>query len=111
MDYRDAPAVVVPIPNGFVARLIGPIHTNNAWIEGEFKKIVDAKPKEVELDLAETTFLSSSGVGTLVWLYNKVTEVGGVVRITAIRKRVLSTLKFSRLEKLFQTEKATVLPD
>ena len=111
MDFQAEPAVVTAIPGGFSAKLIGSIHTNTAWIEGEFKKIVAAKPKLVEIDLSETTFLSSMGIGVLVWLYNHVQETGGDVRIVAIRKRVLSSLKFSRLDALFKTASARIVPD
>jgi anti-anti-sigma factor len=111
MDFQSPPAVITATPTGFVAKLNGAIHTNTAWIESEFKKIAAAKPKAVDLDLSETSFLSSSGIGLLVWLRNEVAHGGGTVRIVSIRKRVLAGLKYAHLERVLQTTAATVLPD
>ena len=111
MDFQAAPAVVTATPTGFVAKLVGAIHTNTAWIEGEFKKIIAAKPRDVELDLSETTFMSSSGIGLLVWLRSEVTQGGGAVRIVSIRKRLLTSLRYAHLDGVLDTTSTTVLPD
>ncbi|HEX8913422.1 MAG TPA: STAS domain-containing protein [Humisphaera sp.] len=110
MDFQEQPLVVTPTPTGFNVKLIGAVHTNNAWIEGEFKKIVAAKPADVALDLSATTFMSSSGVGLLVWLHNKLAEAGGAVRIVAIRKNVLTTLKYAQLARMLHADTATLAP-
>jgi anti-anti-sigma factor len=111
MDFQAQPVELKTTPTGFDVKLHGAIHTNTAWIESEFKKVIAAKPKAVALDLADTTFISSMGIGLLVWLYNKVKEEGGTVQIVAVRKRVLSTMKFARLDTLLLAPTATVLPD
>ena len=111
MDFQDSPVVVVPTAQGFTAKLIGSIHTNTAWIEGEFKNIIAAKPKAVEVDLSETSFLSSMGMGLLVWLYNEVTKGGGSFSIVAVRRRVLTSLKFAHLDQHLHVASATVVPD
>jgi anti-anti-sigma factor len=111
MDIQDEPVVVTATPTGFNARLVGAIHTNTAWIEGEFRNIIAARPKDVELDLSQTSFLSSMGIGMLVWLNNEVKKGGGSFRITSIRKRVLATLRFSRLDGMLAATSATVVPD
>lgn len=111
MDIQDAPAIITTTPDGFVVKVMGAIHTNTAWLEGEFKKVAEAKPARVDIDLAETTFLSSMGIGTVVWLYNKVTEAGGKAKVVAIRKRVLTTLRFAGLDRIMLTPETKVLPD
>jgi anti-anti-sigma factor len=111
MDFQAQPAVVTATPNGFTAKLIGAVHTNTAWIEGEFRSIIAAKPRAVELDLSETSYISSTGIGLVAWLYIEVTKAGGSFRIVSIRKRVLATFRYAHLDGLLQATSATVLPD
>ena len=111
MDIQASPVVITRTPTGFVAKLIGSVHTNTAWIEGELKKVIAAKPEAVDLDLSETTFLSSAGIGLLVWLRNAITQGGGTVRVVSGRKRILATLKYAHLEALLGSASATVMPD
>jgi anti-anti-sigma factor len=111
MDIQNEPVVVTATPTGFTAKLLGSIHTNTAWVEGEFKTMIAARPQAVDLDLSQTTFLSSMGIGLLVWLHNEVKKAGGSFRIVSIRKRVLATLKFSHLDGMLCATSATVVPD
>src|SRR4051794_10472172 len=100
-----------PPPRPDSPRNSSAIHTNTAWIEGEFKSIIAAKPKVVEVDLSGTSFMSSMGIGLLVGLYNGVTKEGGTVRIVSIRGRVLETLRFAHLDKILSATSATVAKD
>jgi anti-anti-sigma factor len=109
MDFQNEPITVTHSDGDYCVKLLGPIHTNVAWIETEFKKVIAAKPKNVDLDLAETSFLSSTGVGCLVWLYNGLKAEGATLRIVKIQKRVLSTLDYSRLTKILQVQPTAVV--
>lgn len=111
MDYQDEPVVVKNTAEGIKISLIGSIHTNTSWVEDEFKKVIDARPQRVELDLKETTYISSWAVGMLIWLHTGVTKAGGTVFIPAVQKRVYSTLCFARLDKMMKlTPEAIVDP-
>ena len=111
MDFQNQPVVVTATPKGFMAKLIGPIHTNTAWIEGEFKNIIAARPQAVEVDLSETPFMSSMAIGLLVWLSGEVTRAGGTFAITSIRRRVLGSLRYAHLDGILRATSASVVPD
>lgn len=102
MDFQSSPIVVTATgERTFRVAISGPIHTNVAWLENELQRIAEGKPARVELDMAGTSFLSSTGVGVLVSFHRHVSEAGGVVQIVAADKNVYSTLRFARLDKVF----------
>jgi anti-anti-sigma factor len=72
-----------------------------SWLETELRKVIAAAPKVVDVDLAGTSFLSSTGIGVLVWLRNAVAAAGGATRIVAIQRTVLGTLRYARMTVLF----------
>lgn len=109
MDIQNAPVVISRTADGFHVSTIGSIHTNTDWLEREFKKVADAKPGLVELDLSKTDYVSSWGIGVLVSLRNSVAKAGGKLRITAIRKEVLSTLRHASLHQVFQIDPGVVI--
>jgi anti-anti-sigma factor len=109
MEFQDAPVVVTEIPDGYRVTTVGAIHTNTLWLERELKKVLDAKPKRVELDLSKTEYVSSWGLGVLMSLRTGVTNQGGTFRITAIRKDVLSTMRYASLHQIFEVEPGVVV--
>jgi anti-anti-sigma factor len=109
MDFQDKPVVITRIDDGFRVATIGSIHTNTEWLEHEFKKVADAKPKLVELDLSKTDYVSSWGLGVLMSLRNGVAKSGGTLRITAIQKEVLNALRYACLHQVFQVSPGVVV--
>lgn len=111
MDVQLDPIVVSPIPDGFRVRIQGAVYADVADLVRELEAVVTAKPKLVEVDLGEATFLSSSAVGILVGLQNKVGRNGGHMRIVAVRRPVLSTLRFARLDQFFTIDPEAVVDE
>lgn len=109
MDAQNDPITVTRITDGCRVSLLGPIHTNVAWLESAFAKITAAKPKLVELDLAKMTFTSSLGIGTLVSFRNAVVGYGGELKTVAVTEPVLKILKFSYLTGLLQVGPETTV--
>ena len=109
MDIQDAPVVVTAIADGFRVATKGSIHTNTDWLEREFKKVAEARPKLVELDLGGTTYVSSWGLGILVALRNGIVKAGGTLRVTAIQKDVLATMKYASLTQVFNVSPTAMI--
>jgi anti-sigma B factor antagonist len=57
--------------------------------------------KNLLLDLAEVSYMDSSGLGALVSGYNTLKGGGGVVGLFNVPKRIESLLEMSRLTTLF----------
>lgn len=109
MDIQNRPVVISRIADGYRVATMGSIHTNTDWLESEFKKVVEAKPKVVELDMAGTDYVSSWGIGVLMSLRTGVVKGGGTLRITAIQQQVLSTLKYASLLQVFKVDPGVVV--
>ncbi len=109
MDVQNDPIVITQIPDGVHVAILGSIHTNVAWLESEFAKIIAAKPKRVELDLAKMSFVSSMGLGVLVSFRNAIIAGGGELKTVAIQQPVLKVLKFAYLQGLLKVDATTVV--
>jgi anti-anti-sigma factor len=110
MDIQTEPVTVTPIENGFRVAVRGPVHVNVAWLEGELRRVAEAKPKLVELDLAGTSYVSSAGMGVFLASRRAIAEGGGVLRIVAIQKPVLGSMQYAGLDGVFKIDPAAVVP-
>lgn len=109
MDFQTAPIVAKRDDDGgYTLTFEGPIHANVTWLEREFKQVVSHKPVSVRLDLTRTEYISSTGLGMLVWLNNHVQAYGGVVHVVAVQKRTLGLLKVAFLDKVFRISPSAV---
>jgi anti-anti-sigma factor len=75
-----------------------------AQLKGEFVLLCTPKLKTLIIDLAEVEFCDSSGLSALLIAERKMKEHGGTVRLLHVHKKVLSLLKISMLDRLFEIE-------
>jgi anti-anti-sigma factor len=111
MDVQGSPITVSPTSDGFHVAVTGPIHANTAALEGAMQKVAAAKPKLVQLDLSKMKFISSGGVGLLVAFRRAIVQNGGTLKITAIQKYVLGTLRHAHLDKVFAVDDSVACKD
>ena len=109
MDMRVARVIIESIDNGFKTVFKGSIHTDIAGLDRELKRVMIAKPRHVEIDLAEVGSISSMGIGLLVSFRNGIVGSGGTVKIIKVQKLMHSMFRFARLEEMFQIEPSAVL--
>ena len=103
MDFQNAPVVALRDDDGgYTLKFDGPIHTNTSWLEREFQKVLEKKPPQLRLDLTRTEYISSTGLGVLVWLHNQAKTYGGVVHVVAVQKKTLAMMKIAFLDKLLK---------
>ena len=71
-------------------------------LKGEF--LILAKPKidHLIIDLHEVEFCDSSGLSALLIAERKMKEHGGAVRLLHVNQKVMSILKISMLDRLFE---------
>ncbi len=73
-------------------------------LKGEFVLLCTPKLKTLIVDLAEVEFCDSSGLSALLIAERKMKEHGGTVRLLHVHKKVMSLLKISMLDRLFQMD-------
>jgi len=79
-----------------------------AELKGEFLILCTPKVKMLTVDLGEVEFCDSSGLSALLIADRKMKEHGGKVRLLNVRKKVLSLLKISMLDRVFEIEDTPV---
>jgi anti-anti-sigma factor len=110
MHNQSEPVVVTPIENGFRVAVRAPVHVDVAWLEGELRRVAESRPKIVELDLSGTPYVSSAGMGVFLASRRAIAEGGGVLRIVAIQKPVLGSMRYAGLDGVFKIDPAAVVP-
>jgi len=65
------------------------------------RSLVSAGQRQIVLDLENTPYVDSAGVGALVSAFTTVTSVGGRLALAALPKRVADLLTVTRLISVF----------
>jgi anti-anti-sigma factor len=71
-------------------------------LKGEFLIIAKPKIEHLVIDLQEVEFCDSSGLSALLIAERKMKEHGGSVQLMNINQKVMSLLKISMLDRLFE---------
>lgn len=70
-------------------------------LRSELLGVVERRPARTILDLSGTSYIDSSGVGTLVEFKRKIERVGGRVVLTGMQHRVRSVFEITKLDRFF----------
>lgn len=73
-------------------------------LKGEFMIICKPKVGTLVIDLADVEFCDSSGLSALLIADRKMKEHGGKVRLLHVHKKVLTLIKISMLDRVFEIE-------
>jgi len=77
--------------------------TNSATVLGAIRSgISDARPPEIQVDLADVEFMDSSGLSVLVRVLHLAEERGAVLRVRNPSPKVLDQLHLSGLAEVFR---------
>ncbi len=85
-----------------IARLIGDIdhHIAKELREEIDQAVLRAKPKELELDFREVSFMDSSGIGLVMGRYKLMQEIGGELRLINIASHLKKVMVLAGLDRL-----------
>jgi len=72
------------------------------WVRESFGQA----QKNIEIDLAETGFVDSCGLGALVELHKTVCSRGGKLRLINPQPPVLQILELTRMNQIFEISKS-----
>jgi anti-anti-sigma factor len=73
----------------------------SAELKGEFLLLCKPNVEKLVVDLADVAFCDSSGLSALLIADRKMKEHGGTVKLINVHKKVLSLLKISMLDRVF----------
>ena len=90
-------------PTGLVIRVAGEVDLySSPELRKAILKAVPAAGGALEVDLAEVTYIDSSGVATLVEGLRSARENGADFALVAPSKAVLQVLELARLDSIFE---------
>ena len=86
-----------------VLRADGGLNAENAdeFLE-KVEALVEAGLRKIIVDCSGLTYVSSSGLGTLIRLHRNMAQIGGNVKVAAISGPVAQVLELTRLTRLFE---------
>jgi anti-sigma B factor antagonist len=67
------------------------------------RELVEGGSRRIVLNMADITYMDSSGIGELVATYTTVTTVGGELKLLNLAKRVHELLNITKLYTVFET--------
>jgi anti-sigma B factor antagonist len=79
---------------------------NVGELKAEGEQVIGQTAGQITVDLAEVTFIDSSGIGGLLFLNNQLDESRRPVRLTGVTPEVLSVLELTRVHRVFEIEAA-----
>jgi len=68
-------------------------------LRGELDRLIETRPKTVEVDLSQLRLIDSSGIGALVSLYKRVRAQGGSVIVKGVRGQPLAIFQLLQLDR------------
>jgi anti-sigma B factor antagonist len=79
--------------------------SNSSEFRDQARAALTEDQKHIEIDLSETTFLDSCGLGTLIALHKTTGSRNGIVRLLNPTPGVQQILELTRMHRLFEIVK------
>jgi anti-sigma B factor antagonist len=80
--------------------IIGGPH--NEEFSSTLRKLIAEEKKNIVVDLAETKYMNSSGLGMLIGGYTTVKNSGGDLKLANVTKKIESLLVITKLSSIFE---------
>jgi anti-sigma B factor antagonist len=69
----------------------------------KIRELVEGGSRRIVLNMADVTYMDSSGLGELIASHTTVTTAGGEIKLLNLAKRVHDLLKITKLYTVFET--------
>ena len=90
--------------DGHVIRVKGPLDAAVAIdARTAFEAVIDAGSGRVEIDMTETTFIDSSGVGAIVFIYKRLVVQGRAMTLHGLNGQPRDLIGLLRLDRTIPT--------
>ncbi len=88
--------VVICVPEGEVNI------SNSPELRKRFDELINKSEKKVLVDFSAISYIDSSGLATLIELYQRLKKIGGRMRFCSMEEKVRNTFEITKLNKLFE---------
>ena len=72
-------------------------------LRNRMRELVEGGSRRIVLNMADVTYMDSSGIGELVAAYTTIATAGGVVKLLNLAKRVHELLYITKLYTVFES--------
>ena len=69
----------------------------------KIQELVESGSRRIVLNMADVSYMDSSGLGELIAAHTTVTRAGGAIKLLNLAKRVHDLLKLTKLYTVFET--------
>lgn len=69
----------------------------------KIRELVEGGSRRIVLNMADVTYMDSSGLGELIAAHTTITRAGGEMKLLNLAKRVHDLLKLTKLYTVFET--------
>lgn len=88
----------------FIVRIEGPLDAASALdARQSFETVIDAGSAPVDLDMTATTFIDSSGVGAIVFIYKRLVLQGRAMTLKGLNGQPRELIGMLRLDRTIPT--------
>jgi anti-sigma B factor antagonist len=90
------------VPEGTIVVLTGDVDLHHApALHAQLVKVASERPQRFILDFSDVPYIDSSGVGTLVEVFRRVTAYKGKMALFGLNDRVRSVFEITKLDRFF----------
>ena len=83
--------------------LEGEINLNNSpQLRQAFDNIIKRNEKKVVVDFSSVSYIDSSGLATLIEMFQRLKKIGGQLRFSNIEQKIKNIFEITKLHKLFE---------
>lgn len=84
------------------ARIEGEVdhHAAKALMEELSRRVDEALPRKLELDLSGVTFMDSSGIAVVLRTWRRMGQIGGAMRVVGVPPQAAKVLRAANIDKL-----------
>jgi anti-sigma B factor antagonist len=91
-----------PLPDAYMLPLSGRIDANRApGLDGELEELYEAGQRHILIDMADVTYISSSGLRVLLLAHRRQQQAGGGLMLKSVPPRIMAVLKIAGFDRLF----------
>ncbi len=86
-----------------ICAITGEVNINNSpELRKAFDALISQDEKKVVVDLASVSYIDSSGLATLIEMFQRLKKVEGDLKLSQMDEKVKSLFEITKLDKLFK---------
>jgi anti-sigma B factor antagonist len=102
-EYPEAVRDIRYTDKAAVVKLAGEIDMSHSpGVHQSLVEVLETRPTRLVIDLADVSYMDSSGVGILVDALRRVRVSGAKLALVGVAPRVLSVLQITKLDQFFE---------